>query len=146
MELRKKESREATRLTQRLKCRLDSGKIRLIEKEATATAVDAILRTLEVLTLRLQPCLPDEPLLHENHSHALEHTSLWVPLWEVEGLRLTVWEYPICHPNPLLQLLSIGSVNGASLPISHINLNKPICLLLWLLGIRLWCLLWHSSS
>jgi hypothetical protein len=52
MKFRKEKSREPTLLAAHLECGFDGGKIRLIEKEASATAVNAVLRTLEVLALR----------------------------------------------------------------------------------------------
>ena len=133
-------------LAANLKRGFDGSKVRLIEKEVTAAAVDLILRTLEVFTLCVEARLLEKPSLHKDHSHTLEDTGLWMPFWEVEGLQLAIWERPIGHPNPFLQLLSIGTINRASLFISHINFYKPVCLLLWLLGFQLWYILQHMSS
>ena len=69
-----------------------------------------------------------------------------MPLWEVEGLWLAIWEHPIGHLNSLLQLLSIRTINGVATIVHHINFHKPVCLLLWLLGVRLWDILRHVLS
>jgi hypothetical protein len=63
MELREKKGREPVLPTACLECGFDGSKIGLIEKEATATAVDAIVRSLKVLTLRIEGCLLDKPSL-----------------------------------------------------------------------------------
>ena len=75
---------EATLLAIQFECGFDVRKVRLAEKEAAATAVNAVLRTLEVLALRLQACFFDKPSFHKNHSHTLEHSALWVSFWEIE--------------------------------------------------------------
>jgi len=57
VKLREEENGETTLLAANLECGFNSGKVGLIEEEATAAAVDSILRALEILTLRIEACL-----------------------------------------------------------------------------------------
>ena len=84
MKFGKEKGPEATLLTVQLEQGFDIHKVGLAEKEVTSTAVDVVLRTLKVLALRLQACFLDEPSFHKNCGHTLEHSSLWVPFWEIE--------------------------------------------------------------
>ena len=88
---------EATLLAIQLERGFDVCKVGLAKKEVVATAVNVVLRTLEVLALCLQACLLDKPSFHKNCGHSLEHSALWVPFWEIEQLRLTIWRYSIGH-------------------------------------------------
>jgi hypothetical protein len=64
VELREKKSRKPMFFAVRFECRFDSSKIGLVEKELTATAVNMIIRTLEVLALCVVASLPGESSLH----------------------------------------------------------------------------------
>ena len=146
VELWEEKSGETAFLAAHLKRGFDSGKVRLVEKEAAATTVDAILRTLKVLALCIKPCLSKKSSFLEDYCHALEDSGLWVSLGKVGGLQLTVWGNPVGHPNPLLHLLLIRAINRAALFICCINFHQPGCLLFWLLWIRLQYILGHVSG
>jgi len=124
VELREEKDWEAVFLAADFECGFDGGKVGLIEKETTATTVDSILGTLEVLALRVEACLLVKTPLHEDHRHALEDTGLWVSFREVERLWLAIWECPIDHLNAFLELLSIWAVNRTALFVRCIDFHK----------------------
>src|SRR5260370_14202327 len=69
VELWEEKCREPTLLAACLECRFDGRKIGLVEQESAATAVDAIVGTLEVLALRVEACLLKKSSFHENYDH-----------------------------------------------------------------------------
>lgn len=75
MELWEEKNGEAALLAVNLECGFDSGKVRLIEREATAATIDSILGTLEVFALCIEACLLKEPSLHEDHGHTTKGPS-----------------------------------------------------------------------
>jgi hypothetical protein len=52
----RKKGREPMFFAVRFKCRFNGSEIGLVEKELTATAVNTIIRTLEVLALHIEAC------------------------------------------------------------------------------------------
>lgn len=108
MELREEKSGETALPVTGLKGRFNGDEIGLVEKEAMATTVNAIFRTLEALALRVEVCFLEKPSLHEDHCHTLKDSSLRVSFWEVERLRLAIWEYPSAIRTHFLSFFQLG--------------------------------------
>ena len=91
MELQEEKNGKAMFLAACVECGFNSDKIGLVEKEVAATAVNVILRTLEVLALCVEAGLLEKSPLHEDYSHTLENTHLQVPFREVQRLWSAIW-------------------------------------------------------
>ena len=117
---------------------LDRNKILLAVKEPAHTAVSPVQRTLEARALPPQPRLLEEPSFLQDHRHPFEYTRTRVAFWEVEWLRLTIWEGSGRHLNLLLEFCSICGINVSALVVKLWCFNEPVLP-------RFWCIADHVT-